>query len=382
MSNTATLELAQALIQQPSVTPEDANCQHLIQARLAALGFQCETMTFGAVTNLWAVHGEGGPMLAFAGHTDVVPTGDLAQWRHNPFAAHIEEGYLYGRGAADMKGSLAAMVVAAEQFIQQYPKHSGRLAFLLTSDEEGDAVDGTVRVLETLIARGEHIDMALVGEPSSSEQVGDVIKNGRRGSLLGYLTVFGKQGHVAYPQLADNPVHRLAPALAELVQQQWDQGNEFFPATSLQIANLNSGTGATNVIPGSLSLQFSFRFSTSVTPEQLEARVRAILDAHHLNYELRCDLKGLPFLTPKGELVEATQSAVHAITGQTPQLSTAGGTSDGRFIAALMGSQVVELGPVNQTIHQVNECVRVDDLEQLTQIYRATLVSLLGKTGA
>lgn len=382
MSNTATLELAQALIQQPSVTPEDANCQHLIQARLAALGFQCETMTFGAVTNLWAVHGEGGPMLAFAGHTDVVPTGDLAQWRHNPFAAHIEDGYLYGRGAADMKGSLAAMVVAAEQFIQQYPKHSGRLAFLLTSDEEGDAVDGTVRVLETLIARGEHIDMALVGEPSSSEQVGDVIKNGRRGSLLGYLTVFGKQGHVAYPQLADNPVHRLAPALAELVQQQWDQGNEFFPATSLQIANLNSGTGATNVIPGSLSLQFSFRFSTSVTPEQLEARVRAILDAHHLNYELRCDLKGLPFLTPKGELVEATQSAVHAITGQTPQFSTAGGTSDGRFIAALMGSQVVELGPVNQTIHQVNECVRVDDLEQLTQIYRATLVSLLGKTGA
>jgi succinyl-diaminopimelate desuccinylase len=308
----------------------------------------------------------------------VVPTGDLAQWDHDPFAAQVEGEYLFGRGAADMKGSLAAMVVATENFVARHPNHRGRLAFLLTSDEEGDAVDGTARVLETLMARGEQIDMALVGEPSSSVQVGDVIKNGRRGSLLGYLTVHGQQGHVAYPHLADNPVHRLAPALAQLVAESWDQGNEFFPATSLQVANLNSGTGATNVIPGSLSLQFSFRFSTEVTPEQLEARVRAILDAHDVRYDLCCDLKGLPFLTPEGALVDASRAAVHEITGRTPQLSTAGGTSDGRFIAAMMGSQVVELGPVNATIHQVNECVRVADLEQLSQIYTATLERLLG----
>jgi len=376
--NTSPLELARALIQQPSVTPHDANCQDLIRTRLAALGFHCETLTFGAVTNLWAVRGESGPLFAFAGHTDVVPTGDLAQWDHDPFAAQVEGEYLFGRGAADMKGSLAAMVVATEHFVARHPNHRGRLAFLLTSDEEGDAVDGTARVLETLMARGEQIDMALVGEPSSSVQVGDVIKNGRRGSLLGYLTVHGQQGHVAYPHLADNPVHRLAPALAQLVAESWDQGNEFFPATSLQVANLNSGTGATNVIPGSLSLQFSFRFSTEVTPEQLEARVRAILDAHDVRYDLRCDLKGLPFLTPEGALVDATRAAVHEITGRTPQLSTAGGTSDGRFIAAMMGSQVVELGPVNATIHQVNECVRVADLEQLSQIYTATLERLLG----
>lgn len=377
MSTSATLELAQTLIRQPSITPEDAQCQDLIRNRLEAVGFRCETLVFGEVTNLWAVHGEAGPLLTFAGHTDVVPTGDLAQWRHDPFAAHIEADYLYGRGAADMKGSIAAMVVAAEQFVQAYPTHPGRLAFLLTSDEEGDAVDGTVRVLETLLARGEHIDMALVGEPSSSNKVGDVIKNGRRGSLLGDLTVHGKQGHVAYPQLADNPIHRLAPALAQLVAEQWDEGNAFFPATSFQIANFNSGTGATNVIPGSLSLQFSFRFSTEVTPEQLEARVRAILDQHGLNYDLRCDLKGLPFLTPEGDLVDATRAAVRQVTGQHAQLSTAGGTSDGRFIAALMGSQVVELGPVNATIHQMNECVRIQDLEQLTEIYGATLRQLL-----
>lgn len=372
-----TLDLAQTLIQQPSVTPNDAHCQDIIQARLTPLGFQCETMMFGDVKNLWAVRGDSGPLLAFAGHTDVVPTGALSEWRHDPFSAHIEDGYLYGRGAADMKGSLAAMVVATEHFVRQHPQHSGRLAFLLTSDEEGEAVDGTVRVLETLIARGEHIDMALVGEPSSSEQVGDVIKNGRRGSLLGHLTVHGKQGHVAYPQLADNPIHRLAPALTELVAEPWDSGNAFFPATSLQIANMNSGTGATNVIPGSVSLQFSFRFSTEVTPEQLESRVRAILDAHGLSYHLRCDLKGLPFLTSEGELVEATRAAVAQVTGQQAQLSTAGGTSDGRFIAAMMGSQVVELGPVNATIHQINERVRIQDLEQLSAIYQATLEQLL-----
>ena len=377
MSTTATLELAQQLIQQPSVTPDDATCQDFLRARLEALGFSCETLIFGDVTNLWAIRGQSGPLLAFAGHTDVVPTGDLKQWRHDPFAAQVEDGYLYGRGAADMKGSLAAMVVATEQFIAQHPNHSGRLAFLLTSDEEGDAVNGTVRVLETLVARGEHIDMALVGEPSSTQQVGDVIKNGRRGSLLGYLTIHGQQGHVAYPHLADNPVHRVAPALADLVAESWDQGNEFFPATSFQVANLNSGTGATNVIPGTLTLQFSFRFSTEVTPEQLEARVRAILDARGLDYELRCDLKGLPFLTPEGELVNATLAAVNAITGQEAELSTAGGTSDGRFIAAIMGSQVVELGPVNQTIHQINECVKVADLDQLTEIYAATLKLLL-----
>jgi len=379
VTTTATLALAQQLIQQPSVTPDDAACQDLIRARLEALGFTCETLTFGEVTNLWAVRGQEGPLFAFAGHTDVVPTGDLTQWRHDPFAAQVEDGFLYGRGAADMKGSLAAMVVATERFIQQHPDHSGRLAFLLTSDEEGDAVDGTVRVLEALVARGEHIDMALVGEPSSTEQVGDVIKNGRRGSLLGYLTIHGKQGHVAYPHLADNPVHQLAPALAELVAQTWDQGNDFFPATSFQVANLNSGTGATNVIPGTLTLQFSFRFSTEVTPEQLEARVRSLLDAHGLAYELRCDLKGLPFLTPAGELVDATRNAVRACTGREAQLSTAGGTSDGRFIAAVMGSQVVELGPINRTIHQINECVKVDDLEQLTDIYAATLRLLMAR---
>ncbi len=371
-----TLEFAQSLIQKPSITPDDKGCQALIRARLDAVGFRCEDMNFADVTNVWATRGADGPLLVFAGHTDVVPTGKEADWAHPPFDARVVDGYLHGRGAADMKGSLAAMVVAAEDFATDYPDHSGRIGFLITSDEEGDAYNGTVKVVEALKARGEHIDMALVGEPSSTETVGDIIKNGRRGSMLGYLTVKGRQGHVAYPQLALNPIHALAPALAELASTEWDQGNDFFPATSFQVANMNSGTGATNVIPGDVSLQFSFRFSTEVTAETLQHRVREILDRHGLDYDLSFEVKGLPFLTDEGSLVEAAVAAVRSVTGHKPTLSTAGGTSDGRFIASIMQSQVVELGPVNRTIHQVNECVRADDLDQLTRMYYQLLVEL------
>lgn len=371
-----TLEFAQSLIQKPSITPDDKGCQALIRARLDAVGFQCEDMNFADVTNVWATRGADGPLLVFAGHTDVVPTGSEADWAHPPFDARVVDGYLHGRGAADMKGSLAAMVVAAEDFATDYPDHSGRIGFLITSDEEGDAYNGTVKVVEALKARGEHIDMALVGEPSSTDTVGDIIKNGRRGSMLGYLTVKGRQGHVAYPHLALNPIHALAPALAELADTEWDQGNDFFPATSFQVANMSSGTGATNVIPGDVSLQFSFRFSTEVTAEALQGRVRDILDRHGLDYDLSFEVKGLPFLTDEGSLVDAAVAAVHSVTGRKPTLSTAGGTSDGRFIASIMQSQVVELGPVNRTIHQVNECVRADDLDQLTRMYYQLLVEL------
>ncbi len=371
-----TLELAQALIREASITPEDGECQPMMRQRLVSAGFDCEDMNFETVTNFWATRGESGPLLVFAGHTDVVPVGDAAQWTHPPFGAEVANGYLHGRGAADMKGSLAAMLVATERFVADYPQHRGRIGFLITSDEEGDAYHGTVRVVEALKARGEHIDMALVGEPSSTDSVGDIIKNGRRGSMLGYLTVQGKQGHVAYPHLADNPLHRLAPALAELAATEWDQGNAYFPATSFQVANLNSGTGATNVIPGEARLQFSFRYSTEVTAEALQSRVRRILDSHGLTYTLDFEVKGLPFLTEEGSLVDAVVRAVESVRGDRPVLSTAGGTSDGRFIASIMNSQVVELGPVNRTIHQVNECVRVDDLDTLTEMYYQLLVNL------
>ena len=371
-----TLELAQALIQRNSVTPEDKGCQSLMQTRLEAAGFHCEAMNFADVTNFWATRGQSGPVLAFAGHTDVVPTGDARHWEYPPFDASVADGYLHGRGAADMKGSLAAMVVAVERFVAEHPDHSGRIAFLITSDEEGDAYNGTVKVVEALQARGEHIDMALVGEPSSTTRVGDVIKNGRRGSMLGYLRVKGRQGHVAYPHLALNPIHSLAPALAELAETSWDQGNDFFPATSFQVANMSSGTGATNVIPGDVELQFSFRFSTEVTAEDLQRRVRDILDHHGLDYDLSFEVKGLPFLTDEGSLVDAAVNAVTRSTGERPELSTAGGTSDGRFIASIMGSQVVELGPINKTIHQVNECVSVADLDQLTDMYYYLMVEL------
>lgn len=371
-----TLELARALIQRPSVTPDDAGCQQLMADRLAAVGFNIERLDFEDVQNLWATHGTEGPVMAFAGHTDVVPTGDVKKWTHPPYDAVVADGMLHGRGAADMKGSLASMVVACERFVTDFPQHRGQIALLITSDEEGHAYHGTVKVVEALQARGDHIDMALVGEPSSTNKVGDIIKNGRRGSLLGFLTVHGKQGHVAYPHLAQNPIHLLAPALAELATTEWDQGNEFFPATSFQVANFNSGTGATNVIPGDATLQFSFRFSTEVTAEELETRVRAILDRHGLNYDLNCELKGMPFLTAQGALVDAVVQAVRDVRDHTPELSTAGGTSDGRFIAAIMGSQVVELGPVNKTIHQVDEQVSVEDLDLLTEMYYRTLVKL------
>lgn len=374
--SSATLALAKELIARSSVTPNDSGCQTLLAERLAAVGFRNESMRFEDVDNLWAVHGEGGPLLVFAGHTDVVPSGDVSQWRFAPFEPTEAEGYLYGRGAADMKGSLAAMTVAAERFAQRHPNHSGRLAFLITADEEGDAYNGTTRVVDTLVARGERIDWAVVGEPSSTTKVGDVIKNGRRGSMLGYLTVKGIQGHVAYPHLASNPVHRVAPAIAELSTEVWDNGNDFFPPTSFQIANFNAGTGATNVIPGEAHLVFSFRFSTEVTAEQLQQRVRALLDKHQLEYDLRFEVKGQPFLTERGALVQAVTQAVQQVMGFDTQLSTAGGTSDGRFIAPT-GAQVVELGPVNATIHKVDECVAIADLDQLTELYLAVMENLL-----
>jgi len=371
-----TLALAKDLIARHSVTPEDAGCQALMAERLGAVGFDNESLRHEDVDNLWSVHGQGGPLLVFAGHTDVVPTGDEKHWTFPPFEPTEHEGMLFGRGAADMKGSLAAMTVAAERFATAHPNHRGRLAFLITSDEEGDAYNGTVRVVETLTERGEQIDWAVVGEPSSTNKVGDVIKNGRRGSMLGYLTIKGVQGHVAYPHLAKNPVHLVAPAIAALSTEVWDEGNDFFPATSFQISNINSGTGATNVIPGEAHIGFSFRFSTEVTAEELQRRTRVLLDQHGFDYELRFEVKGQPFLTERGALVQAATQAVEQVQGHATELSTAGGTSDGRFIAPT-GAQVVELGPVNATIHKVNECVSIDDLDQLTEMYYAIMESLL-----
>lgn len=374
--SSATLALAKDLISRSSVTPSDKECQVLMSERLAAAGFVNEAMRFDDVDNLWSVRGAGSPLLVFAGHTDVVPTGDASHWTFPPFEPTEHEGMLYGRGAADMKGSLAAMVVAAERFAVKHPNHQGRLAFLITSDEEGDAYNGTVRVIETLTERGEQIDWAVVGEPSSTAIVGDTIKNGRRGSMLGYLTVKGVQGHVAYPQLAKNPVHQVAPAIAALSTEIWDEGNDYFPATSFQISNIKSGTGATNVIPGNAEIMFSFRFSTAVSIEQLQQRTRALLDQHGLDYDLRFEVKGQPFLTDRGALVQAATAAVEQVQGFVAELSTAGGTSDGRFIAPT-GAQVVELGPVNATIHKVDECVSVTDLDTLTDLYLAVMENLL-----
>ncbi len=371
-----TLELARDLIRRPSLTPQDAGCQDLLAARLAAAGFRIEPMPCGAVTNLWARRGEAAPLFCFAGHTDVVPTGPVADWCCDPFAAEVRDGVLYGRGAADMKGSLAAMVTAAESFVAAHPDHRGSIAFLITSDEEGVATEGTVAVVERLQARGERIDWCLVGEPSCGARLGDTLKVGRRGSLTGLLTVHGKQGHVAYPQLARNPFHAAAPALAALCAEVWDQGNAHFPPTSLQIVNMAMGTGADNVIAGHLSVQFNLRFSTEQTPERIAARVRGILDAGGFEYDLDWRLSGHPFLTAAGDLLGATVEAIRSVTGVEPETSTGGGTSDGRFIAPT-GAQVVEFGPRNATIHQVDERVAVEELDQVCAVYRSILDRLL-----
>ncbi|VXB62593.1 N-succinyl-diaminopimelate deacylase [Pseudomonas sp. 8AS] len=372
-----TLELACDLIRRPSVTPVDEGCQELMMRRLAAAGFALEPMRIEEVDNFWARRGGDGPVLCFAGHTDVVPTGPLQSWQHQPFDALIDEtGMLCGRGAADMKGSLASMIIAVERFVADHPKHKGAIAFLITSDEEGPAQHGTKAVVERLRARGERLDWCIVGEPSSTTLVGDMVKNGRRGSLGCTLTVRGKQGHVAYPHLARNPIHLAAPALAELAAEHWDNGNAYFPPTSFQVSNLNAGTGATNVIPGELKAVFNFRFSTESTVEGLQQRVAAILDKHGLDYRLDWALSGLPFLTQPGELLDGVAASIRTVTGRETTPSTSGGTSDGRFIATL-GTQVVELGPVNATIHQIDERVLASDLDVLTEIYYQTLVNLL-----
>lgn len=369
-----TLDFAMDLIVRPSITPEDAGCQDLMIARLEAIGFKVERLRFKNVQNFWARHGDQEPVFAFAGHTDVVPPGP--NWDSLPFQPVVTDGYLYGRGAADMKGSLAAMVTASERFLEKNPAHKGSIAFLITSDEEGPAINGTIKVVDLLEKRGEKITWCLVGEPTSAEQVGDVIKNGRRGSLNGKLTIQGVQGHIAYPQLAVNPVHQFAPALTELCDEVWDQGNEFFPPTSFQISNIHAGTGVNNVIPGTLDVLFNFRFSTAVTPEQLQQRVETLLSKHGLKFDLQWTLSGNPFLTEHGTLVSAITAAIQENTGIKTQLSTSGGTSDGRFIAPT-GAQVVELGPVNATIHKVNESINVTDLDTLSAVYENVLEKLL-----
>ena len=370
--------LAGALIVRRSVTPQDAGCQALLRQRLEPLGFACESIESAGVSNLWALR-EGsrpGPVLAFAGHTDVVPAGPRQWWHSDPFEATERDGQLFGRGAADMESSIAAFVVAIEEFVAARPGHAGAIGVLLTSDEEGPATDGTVRIVERLRERGQHLDYCIVGEPTSVRQVGDMIKNGRRGSLSGRLTVRGVQGHVAYPHLARNPVHGFAPALAELVATRWDDGNEYFPATTWQVSNVQAGTGAGNVIPGELVVDFNFRFCTASTVEGLKARVHGLLDAHGLDYRLDWTLSGLPFLTPRGELSEALAQAILAETGLTTELSTTGGTSDGRFIASIC-PQVIEFGPPNATIHKTNECVPLAALQPMKNIYRRTLERLL-----
>ena len=372
-----TLDLAMELVSRVSVTPEDAGCQDVMIARLEAIGFTIERLRFGEVDNFWARRGTDAPLFAFAGHTDVVPTGDPDEWDSDPFTPEIRDGLLYGRGACDMKGSLAAMITACEAFIKAHPDHRGSIGFLITSDEEGPAIDGTVKVVETLEARDEKIDWCLVGEPSSTYRLGDIIKNGRRGSHNARLVIYGKQGHVAYPHLAENPIHLAAPAIAELSRTEWDQGNDFFPPTTFQVSNISGGTGATNVIPGSVELLMNFRYSTETNHHRLERKVAEILDGHGLNYDIEWSLSGKPFLTAEGELVQAAQDAIEAVTGKPTELSTSGGTSDGRFIAPT-GAQVVELGPVNATIHQVNECVSAKDLDRLSTIYTKILEKLLG----
>ncbi len=372
----ATLELTQAFLSRASVSPVDGGCQDLMAARLQAIGFEIERMPFGSVENLWATRGTSGPVFCFAGHTDVVPTGPLGDWHSDPFVPVIREGLLYGRGAADMKSGLAAMITATEAFVARHSRHRGTLAFLITSDEEGPSVDGTRRVVEALKQRGQHIDWCLVGEPASEKSLGDTIKIGRRGSLSGRLTVHGVQGHVAYPQKADNPVQAFAPALAELTWRTWDQGNQHFQPTTFQVSNIGAGTGAPNVIPGELKARFNIRYCTEQTVESLKATVEELLHRHKVNYSLDWFISGYPFLTAPGELSAAASRAIQEELGITPQLSTGGGTSDGRFIAP-MGAQVIELGVSNETIHKVNECVRVDDVERLHGLYLRTLEILL-----
>lgn len=372
-----TLDLTADLLHRPSVSPEDHGCLDVISARLETLGFRNERMDFGPVANLWSRHGAAAPLLCFAGHTDVVPTGPREEWKTDPFEPVVRDGILYGRGSADMKSGLAAMVTATERFLARHPRHAGSLAFLFTSDEEGPSVDGTRRVVEVLEARGEKIDYCVVGEPTSHERLGDTIKIGRRGSLSGRLTVHGVQGHIAYPHLADNPVHGLAPALAELVARRWDEGNEFFQPTTFQVSNIAAGTGAPNVIPGELKARFNLRFSTEQTVESLQRTVLGILDRHRVNYTLEWFVSGLPFFTRPGFLTEAVSAAVHDVTGTTPAFSTTGGTSDGRFISPT-GAQVVEVGVANATIHKVNECVRVEDVDALSRIYERVMERILG----
>ncbi|MET0795536.1 MAG: succinyl-diaminopimelate desuccinylase [Polyangiaceae bacterium] len=376
--NTPTLDLARALVARPSVTPKDEGCQDLIAARLKSLGFKLEPMRFGNVQNLWARRGQTAPLVVFAGHTDVVPTGPLDRWMNDPFSPTIREGNLFGRGAADMKTSIAAFTTAVEAYLEDHPNHLGSIAFLLTSDEEGPAVDGTVRVVEALRARGERLDYCIVGEPTSAERFGDTVKNGRRGSLSGHLVVRGIQGHVAYPQFARNPVHQAAPAIAELAATEWDKGNAFFPPTTWQISNVHAGTGANNVIPGAFDLEFNFRFSTASTVDGLKSRLQAILDRHGLEYAVEWVIGAEPYLTRPGRLVEAVSTAIERVTGIRPTLSTTGGTSDGRFLAT-WSCEVIEVGPLNATIHKLNECVRLTDIEGLHRIYYETLAILLAE---
>ncbi len=370
-----TVVLAQSLIKRPSVTPDDAGCQPLIAKRLQAAGFTTENLPFGDVNNLWAVYGTSGPLFVFAGHTDVVPVGDLAVWKHPPFGAVIENGLLYGRGAADMKSSIAAMVIATERLLNT-TQIKGRIGLLITSDEEGPAVDGTVKVVEHLQQSNVKPDWCIVGEPTSTTRLGDIIKNGRRGSMNGELVITGKQGHVAYPHLADNPIHRSTSALHELCEEKWDNGDEYFPPTTFQISNVNAGTGAENVIPGDLVIKFNFRFSTQSSTDELQNRVVRILEKHGLTYQLHWRISGQPFITEQGKLVNATVEAIEEVCGITAELSTSGGTSDGRFIAT-SGAEVLELGPRNDTIHQANECVSCADLDTLTRVYENVMRRLL-----
>jgi succinyl-diaminopimelate desuccinylase len=377
---TATLELAQQLIRRPSVTPDDAGCQQILAARLQICGFDCEDLRFGRVDNLWATRGDQCPLFVFAGHTDVVPTGPEEQWNHPPFAAEVEGDMLFGRGAVDMKGGIAAMVTAVERFVQQHPQHQGRIGFLITSDEEGPARDGTIRVIEALTERNIQINYCVIGEPSSTTRLGDVIKVGRRGSINAALTITGKQGHIAYPQLANNAIHLAAPIINELINLEWDQGNENFPPSTFQISNLNAGTGASNVVPGHVDIQFNLRFSPELSEDEIKTRIEACCsrwqESMAFEYQIDWVLSGLPFQTHHGKLVQAVETAIEQTTGQKPALSTSGGTSDGRFIAP-SGAQVIEFGPLNATIHQVNECVSVKDLDILSATYEQILVNLL-----
>ena len=378
MTETQSLELAKELISRPSVTPDDQNCQQLLAERLQKIGFAVEELHFGDTKNVWLRRGTQAPVFCFAGHTDVVPTGPVEKWDSSPFEPTEREGRLYGRGAADMKTSIACFVTACERFVAEYPDHQGSIALLITSDEEGDALDGTTKVVDVLKARGELIDYCIVGEPTAVDKLGDMLKNGRRGSLSGNLTVKGKQGHIAYPHLAINPVHTFAPALLELTQEVWDEGNEYFPPTSFQISNINGGTGATNVIPGELNVKFNFRFSTESTEEGLKQRVHTILDKHGVQYDLQWSCSGQPFLTQAGKLTDVAREAIAEICGVEAELSTTGGTSDGRFIKAI-AKELIELGPSNATIHQINENVRLDDIPKLSAVYEGMLTRLLAE---